>query len=88
MIGFVCVSERIIVMNKIKNLETNQYTMVSKLMRDYGVRIRTDGTPQFASQDEVSMWQYVVAVFGLPWALLRFFDRSEFPKAFGKNNSV
>lgn len=73
-------------MNKIFNPETRQQVMVSGIMKDYGVFVKTDGKPEFASQEQISMWQYVVAVFGLPWALLRFFDRSEFPKDFKRNN--
>ena len=51
-----------------------------KLSTEFGVYLKTDGTPQFASQEYVRVWQYAVAKFGLPWAWLRFFDRSEFPQ--------
>ncbi len=69
----------------IQRSETGRPIVPTSLMRDYGVHIDTDGKANFASQEHVSVWQYVVAIMGLPWALARFFNRSEFPKIVDKN---
>lgn len=70
---------------RIQRLESGTPIVPTSLMRDYGVHISTDGKANFASEEHVSAWKYVVAIMGLPWALARFFNRSEFPKIIDKN---
>lgn len=65
---------------KVTHPETKVKILPTELMKDHGVHVNTDGKAEFASQEEVSVWHYVVAIKGLPYALARFFNRSEFPK--------
>lgn len=53
---------------------------VNELMTEYGVHIDTDGNSNFASEEEIRVWQFVVEKMGLAYALHHFFKREDFPK--------
>lgn len=68
-------------MNRPKFIEhSGRKVPISELMAEYGVHIDTDGNSNFASEEEIRVWQFVVEKMGLAYALHRFFNREEFPK--------
>ena len=67
-------------MKSIVNPETKAKIVPTSLMVESGVYVGTDGSAKFSSPEEVMTWRRAVEINGRWWALLHFFDRTNFPQ--------
>lgn len=62
------------------NPETGRSFPLSSMAVDTGVHITTDGKSEFSSPEDVMTWRRAVEINGRWWAILHFFERSNFPR--------